>query len=399
MTKARVLVFTSVFPNTEQPGLGPFVRERMFRVARQRPLVVVAPVPWFPFQGLIRRWRPHFRLQPPLHETQDGIDVFHPRFLSAPGLFKSLDGLSMAVSSYWTVRRLIREQGVGVIDSHFAYPDGYAGVMLGRHFKLPVTITLRGTESSLSRFPARRKRILAAIKHADRVFTVADALKDHVAGLGARTEHILKVGNGVDSQRFRPEPRAAARRRLDLPDDAKVLISVGGLCERKGFHRVIDHLPRLLQTHPQLLFLVVGGPSPEGDWSERLRDQAVRLGVAHQVRFLGRVAPDELRWPLSAADVFVLATSNEGWANVFLEAMGCGLPVVTTDVGGNREVVCRPDLGQVVPFGDGDALAEAMDAALAANWDRQQIIQYARDNDWSTRVNVLEAEFARLTGN
>jgi teichuronic acid biosynthesis glycosyltransferase TuaC len=77
------------------------------------------------------------------------------------------------------------------------------------------------------------------------------------------------------------------------------------------------------------------------------------------VHFLGALPPDELKWPLSASDVFVLATRNEGWANVFLEAMACGLPVVTTDVGGNAEVVCRDELGSIVPFGDRVALQQA----------------------------------------
>ena len=63
------------------------------------------------------------------------------------------------------------------------------------------------------------------------------------------------------------------------------------------------------------------------------------LGLDDRVHFLGPLPNDRLNVPLSAADVFVLATSYEGWANVFLEAMACGLPVVTTDVGGNAQVV------------------------------------------------------------
>ncbi len=396
--KAPILVFTSVFPNAAQPGLGVFVRERMFRVAKRRPVLVVAPVAWFPFQSWVRRWRPHFRPMPPAREWQDGIEVLHPRFFSIPGVFKWLDGLFMALASLSTVGQLIRQQRPAVIDSHFAYPDGFAAVLLGRRFRLPVTVTLRGTEFSLSRFPARRRLIVWTVNHADRVFTVANSLKEHVRSLGARTEHVIRVGNGVDGERFHRESRDEARRRLGISPEAKVLISVGGLCERKGFHRVMELLPGLLERHPDLLYLVVGGPSPEGDWSDRLRELARKLGVEQQVRFLGRVAPEALRWPLSAGDVFVLATSNEGWANVFLEAMACGLPVVTTDVGGNREVVSDPDLGRVVPFGKPQALDHALNESLGLAWDRDYILHYAGDNDWSKRVAVLDREFDRLSG-
>ncbi len=394
--KAGLLVFTMVFPNSAQPGLGLFVRERMFRVGRIRPIVVVAPVPWFPLQGLIRRWRPNFRLMPPNREIQNGFEVYHPRFFSVPGILKWLDGISMALASAGMIRRLHKTHGFGVIDSHFAYPDGYAAVLLGHWLNLPVCLTLRGTEVSLSCHPWRRRLIVAAVNRAQRVFTVADSLKQHMARLGARTDHILHVGNGVDGDWFKPEDPMEARRRFDLPEQAKVIISVGGLCERKGFHRVIEQMPRLLQLHPNLYFLIAGGPSPEGDWSERLRTQTNKLGLSERVRFLGYIPREEIRWPLSAADLFVLATRNEGWANVLLEAMACGLPVITTDVGGNREVVSGSELGFITPFGDGDALRQAMDTGLNRTWDRVAILNYARANDWPHRILALDRDFARL---
>ena len=114
------------------------------------------------------------------------------------------------------------------------------------------------------------------------------------------------------------------------------------------------------------------------------------------VRFLGPMAADRLKEPLSAADVFVLATRNEGWANVLLEAMACGLPVVVTDVGGNREVVADPDLGVVIPFDDHQALVNAIAQALNKEWDREAIRAHAEANTWDTRVVTLVNEFRTL---
>jgi glycosyltransferase involved in cell wall biosynthesis len=175
-----------------------------------------------------------------------------------------------------------------------------------------------------------------------------------------------------------------------------VLISVGALVERKGFHRVIELLPYLRQQERNLVYLVVGGPSPEGDWRERLETQVAKLGVQENVRFLGAVSPQDLKVHLSAADVFVLATRNEGWANVFLEAMACGLPVVTTDVGGNREVVCDESLGMVVPFERPDLLRAALEQALSRVWDRSRIIAHARSNAWDGRIADLLEELRQV---
>jgi glycosyltransferase involved in cell wall biosynthesis len=142
----------------------------------------------------------------------------------------------------------------------------------------------------------------------------------------------------------------------------------------------------------------VGAPGPEGDYSATLHAQVAGLGLQQRVRFLGGMPPEQVRRVLSAADVMVLATRNEGWANVLLEALACGVPVVATDVGGNAEVISRADLGSIVPFDDHPALVRAIQDALGRDWDRDGIRRYAADNDWSTRVPVLVREFRSIAG-
>ena len=389
--RPRIAVFSTLFPSPVNPTAGLFIRERMFRVAQHFRLVVVAPQPWFPFQGIVRRWRPYFRLPAPYRERQSGVEVYRPRYFSVPGLFKRLDGLFMALGALRTLRQLKRGEGIDLIDAHFAYPDGYAASLLGRWLGRPVTVTLRGTETRLLAFEAFRKRILTALARAVRVFSVAGALKEAAVAAGASGDKVRVVGNGVDTTRFYPVDRSWARQQIGIPEDAPVLISVGGLVERKGFHRVIEQLPQLCQRFPNLHYVIVGGGGGEGDRRAALETQAERLGLRGRVRFLGPIEPDRLRVPLSAADVFVLATRNEGWANVFLEAMACGLPVVTTEVGGNAEVVPRA-FGTLVPFGDGAALRAAMAEALTRPWDRRSIRAYAERNSWDRRVRALVEE-------
>jgi len=392
-----LVVFTTLFPNKNQPGAGLFIRERMFRVGGRLSLVVVAPVPWFPFQNLIRRFRPHFRPPAPKREVQDGFEIYHPRFLSFPGILKSLDGLFMALCTFPTLHRMQKQFPFDVIDSHFAYPDGYAATLLGKWLRKPVTITLRGTEIPLSRRFLRKRLILKALERARLVFSVAASPLQKMVSLGADGGKIQVVGNGVDTRKFYPILKKDARARLGIPVDAQVLISVGALVERKGFHRVIEVLPDLRKRYPNLKYIAVGGSSPEGDWTERLKQEVREKDLEDVVMFLGPQPPDELNIPLSASDVFVLATSNEGWANVLLEAMACGLPVVTTGVGGNAEVVNDAGLGTIVPFGDPRALESALAEALGTPWDRKKIIGYAEANSWDQRVSVLLDAFIEIS--
>jgi teichuronic acid biosynthesis glycosyltransferase TuaC len=394
--RPALVVLSTLFPSAPEPVAGIFIKERMFRVARHLPVTVVAPQPWFPLMSWVRRWRPHYRPERAAFEVMDGVEVHRPRFFALPGLFRRFDGLSIALAARSIVRRLQAEGRADVLDVHFGYPDGYAGHLLARWLRLPYLVTLRGKEDRLRRSPPLRARMERALRHADKVVAVSSALREVAVELGARSEDAILIGNGIDLDKFHPLPRAEARARLGIPEDARVLVSVGGLVERKGFHRVMECLPDLLRAHPKLMLLIVGAAGPEGDYSPQLRQMVDALGLQAQVRFLGGLPPHELKVPLSAADVFVLATRYEGWANVFLEAMACGLPVVSTQVGGNAQVVCRSELGILVPFGDRPALSEAIDRSLRTSWDHEAILRYAAENTWDRRIDQLLRTFTEV---
>lgn len=393
--KPRLLVFSSLFPSAARPVAGLFIRERMFTVGKYVPIVIVAPQPWFPGQWLIRWFRAHFRPMAPTHEVMDGIAVHRPRFFCIPGVLKWTDGWFMALSAFFAVRRIARDHGANIIDAHFGYPDGYAAVLLGRWLKLPVMLTLRGKEERQARTDVATA-LKRAVTGADQLITVSAPLRAVAIELGADPTRVQVIGNGIDLAKFTPAPRHQARLQLGVPPNAEVLVSVGMLCERKGFHRVIECLPGLLLQHPTLQLMIVGGAGPEGDTGPELKRLIRTLGLDNRVHLLGPLAPTQVNVVLSAADVFVLATSYEGWANVFLEAMACGLPVVTTDVGGNSQVVNNRSLGRVVPFGDRRRLQEAIDEALRIPWDRASIRAYAEANSWDRRVQPLIDAYHRL---
>jgi glycosyltransferase involved in cell wall biosynthesis len=398
MSEPHLIVYSSLFPSAAAPAAGTFIRERMFRVARQLPIVVVAPQPWSPFDWLVRRFRPSFRPQAPAHETMDGIEVYRPRFFCLPGVFKRLDGRFMAMATLPTMRRLARRLGGPVIDAHFLYPDGWAATRIAARLGLPVTITIRGSKDEWLIGTDREPFLVDAMRSATRLFAVSQALARNVAQrLGIDAAKVTVIGNGVDLEKFAPVDRAEARRRLGLAPDAKVIIGVGNLIPTKGFHRVIPLLPELRRRHPGLVYLIVGGGASQGDQRGELEALARQHGVADIVRFCGRQPQEALKWHYGAADVFAQATEFEGWSNVLLEAMACGLPVVTTRVGGNAEVVSDSALGELVDWWDPDAFRDAVDRALARDWDRERIIAFARSNEWEDRIRRLVDEFRQLT--
>ena len=388
----RVLVVSSVFPYEGRPSFGIFVRERMRHVASHCEVVVVSPRTWFPFN----RWiRGRERCTAGFADVQAGMAVYRPRFLCIPRFGKVLDGLLYFLGVLPLVLRLRRTFRFDLIDAHFAYPDGLAAVLLGKVFRRPVVITMRGDEARLSRYWLRRVQMRFALKRAARVISVSDSLRDVAAGLGVDRERVRVIPNGVDTALFRPSDRRSARQHLGLPGDGPILLSVGDLSERKGHHRIVEILPDVVAWHPNLLYVAMGEDLPGESLAKLIERLASEHGVNRHVRMMLRQPHDEIPLWMAAADLFCLATRWEGWCNALMEARACGLPVVTTRVGGNAEFIIDGSDGFLVPYWDANAFRDAILKALEFPWDRQAIAARAAASSWERTATQVMEEFCR----
>lgn len=374
----RILTFTTLYPNAAQPIHGVFVENRLqkLRDSGEVEMRVVAPVPWFPSASAIfGSYGTYAKV--PREEDRKGVHLYHPRYLVIPKVGMNLTPYALYASSKPVVRRLI-EKGYdfGLIDAHYFYPDGVAAMMLARAFGKPVTITARGTDINLiPRFPRARRLVRWAADGADGLITVCQALKDELVSLGVAPDKIRVLRNGVDLELFHPSASredVKSSRGLASP----ILLSVGSLIERKRHDLVI----RALTAIPQATLLIVG----DGPEDKNLKTLAESEGVADRTRFLGAVPHQELASIYSAADVLVLASSREGWANVLLEAMACGTPVVATNVWGAPEVVTAPEAGVLVDEDTPAGIAEAVTRLLSAPPRREDTRAYAERFGWET---------------
>jgi glycosyltransferase involved in cell wall biosynthesis len=252
-------------------------------------------------------------------------------------------------------------------------------------------ITARGSDiTQLPDHAGPRRMISWAVRHADALIAVSSALGDRLVELGAAPARVTVLRNGVDLAQFHPPAdRAADRAALGL--DGPTLLSVGHLIERKGHDRVIGALARL----PENVRLLVAG---DGPLEAGLRALAERLGLAGRVRFLGSVPHARLASVYGAADLLVLASSREGWANVLLEAMACGTPVVASPIPGNDEVVGAPAAGLIAGENTPEGLAAAIAVLLAAPPPRDATRAYADAFSWDDTSAGQLAVFRRVTG-
>ena len=208
------------------------------------------------------------------------------------------------------------------------------------------------------------------------------------------------IENGIDPEIFRPVDRTEARRALGLPKYGPLLVSVGTLSERKGFHLVMEAMAKLGKRWPTLRFAIVGSNGAEGAMEGELRQLAARLKIADRVVFAGPRKSEELASWYGAADLSVLASSHEGCPNVVLEALACGTPVVGTPVGNVTELLDSPEVGIVVER-TVDSLAAGIAAALERGWDRERVRARVAARSWQVvgeeQAEELRAAIGRAT--
>ncbi len=365
----NLLTFTTLFPNAANPNHGVFVENRLRHLVATCAVTatVLAPVAW--------------QVLP--EEQRHGLRVLHPRWTPVPRVGMRVAPWLLYRASARALAGLLAEGArFDAIDAHYFYPDGVAAIWLGRRFGLPVVITARGSDvTQFPDYPAARRMILHAARAAAWTITVSAGLRDALVALGADGRRITVLRNGVDLDVFRPVPPEEARAKFGVT--GPTLVSVGALIPRKGHDLTIAAL-----SHLPGWSLLIAGAGPE---RANLLALAARLGVAGRVRLLGALPHAELAGLYSAAELSVLASSREGWANVLLESMACGTPVIASPIPGNPEVVAGPAAGLIAGARTAEAIADAVKAWSAAPAARAATRAYAEGFGWEpTSLGQLE---------
>lgn len=387
----KILTLTTLYPNNIKKSHGIFVEQRLRNLLKIEGIEakVVAPVPWFPFSSDIFGQYAQFA-KVAKTEERFGIQVSHPRYLLIPKIGMILAPFLMVCALYPTLRSLLKNEGFDLIDAHYFYPDGVAAAMLGKMLNKPVMITARGTDINLiPQYFLPRKMIVWAAQSAASIITVCQALKDELINIGIDPTKIHALRNGVDLNFFFPENRALAKQKLKLKRPS--IVSVGHLIERKGHHFVIGAMPDL----PEYELLIAG----DGEEMASLKKLAEDLNVSDRVTFLGAVSHDQLVTVYSAADILVLASSREGWANVLLEAMACGTPAIATNVWGTAEVITGPSAGMLIEGRSAQAIVNAVGILKNNMPSREDTRKYAEDFSWDETVSRLYNLFKETVKN
>jgi len=376
----RILSLSTLFPDSTRPTFGVFVERQTLLLSAQPgvELEVVAPV-GLPPGPLSRLARYRQRCGLPLREEWKGLTVHRPRFPIVPQFGARWNARFMADALLPLLVEIRRRFPFDVIDAEFFWPEGPAAMYLSQALGVPFSVIARGSDIHYwMRQPPAAKQILAAAKAADGMLAVSEAMRTSMIGHDFPAERIRVHYTSINRERFHPRDRAEEKARLGV--SGPLLATVGALIPGKGQRDAIA----AAELIPEATLLIAGHGPDRKALEALIREK----GLGHRVRLLGSLTHDEIAVLLAAADVMVLPSRSEGLANVWVEALVSGTPVVTSDVGGAREVIDRPEAGALVP-NEPEAIASAVKAILA-DPPGKALVQAAAD-----KFNV-EDKLARL---
>lgn len=257
-----------------------------------------------------------------------------------------------------------------------------------------------GHEIWWAKIPVLKQLLRKIIKDVDHLGYLGQFTKSEVVKASNQIDKFVQIAPGIDTDHFMPKSARADLIKKYRLEDRRVIVSVGRLVHRKGQDKLIESLPKILQSFPDAVLLLVG----EGPIKQMLKNTAKQLGVTNQVIFAGRVQHIDLPDYICLGEVFAMPVRSrfaglevEGLGIVYLEASACALPVIVGNSGGATDAVIDSVTGLLVDGSDTDQIADAV-CKLLTDQSRAKamglagrgwVIENWQINTWSEKFNKL----------
>ncbi len=234
------------------------------------------------------------------------------------------------------VKKAVNLKAYDLVHAIWVYPHGYAAALLKQETGLPCVVSAHGSDihTNPEKFPQSLPAVLFALENCDRVLFNNRKLLEKARELGYKGSNDVVIPNGVDTSVFIPQDKWAARAGLGLaPPPVKYVGFVGNLKPVKGADRLPEIFREIARQYGPVRFIVIGDGKLRPMVEQKCRDYQLA------VQFTGAIAAEAMPTWMSALDVVILPSRNEGFPNVCLEAQACGCPVVGSSAGGIPEAI------------------------------------------------------------
>lgn len=377
--KPIIAVYTNLYPLPFESGRASFNRQQFHYLSQYYKLNIKVPVAW----TLLLKSKLGLKCSDVVQA--ENLNIHYFRYFFVPKVARWSYGLTQFFSALHLLPKLTGVNKPELILATWAYPDGFAAIVLGKLLKVPVIIKVHGSDINENTLLwGVQPQVSWVLKNAAGVLCVSRDLADKVAKLGANRLTTEVIYNGVDMSKFFPKNQNECRRKLDLVSHSNIILYVGNLKYAKGCVDLLEAFALFAKSNKDTYLIYVGA----GQCSNSIKQEAEKLAIGEQVILTGSKAHEELPLWMGAADVVTLPSHNEGVPNVLLEAMACAKPVVASKVGGIPEII--PEYaGFLVEKQNKQSLAEALQKALVIKWDEQRIMHHAQQFTWEKNISQL----------
>jgi teichuronic acid biosynthesis glycosyltransferase TuaC len=378
----NVLMLSTLFPDISRPNFGVFVERQARELASraEADVTVIAPLGIPPWPLSLAPQYAQLRALPRKERWRE-LTVHRPTFPIIPKVGGRTNVWTMTRAILPLVKKLHAQRPFDVIDASFFFPDGPVAQRLSRALGIPYSVKARGADiHHWGTQRGTRAMVRQAGNAAAGLLAVSGAMRRSMAKMGMDADKIRVHYTGVDLDTFEIADRAAAKAALGF--NGPVVLCVGALIPRKGQDLLVRALPLL----PDVTLLLAG----QGQYRRNIESLAQELGVDRRIGFLGSVPHHKLPRIFAAADVMALPSASEGLANAWVESLACGTPIVISDVGGARELLDRPEAGQIVAR-EPEAIAAAIRAILDNPPEQEKVREAALRFTWAANGDALLA--------
>lgn len=332
----KIIFLASNFPDPVNKTWAPWNKSAVDSVLDFAEPIVITPRPFAsPFSKFSKI---------PKYNENFGYPVHYPRFLYLlpKSLFYCLTGESYR---YFVGRYVLKgiKQGIiqkpEVIHALHPYLDGYGSVPIAKKLKVPLVITVH----SPNNLKICSKKVLSALKSADKVVVIAKFLANELIEIGIPEEKVNYISLGVNPEEFKPLNRDVSKiviPKYKLSANDKIVLYVGQLIPRKNLKTLLKAISLILRELSEdikknVKFVIVG----DGPEKNALHKLTYELKISNYVTFTGRVSFEELKEWYGVADIFILPSFSEGKPVALYEAMSSGCAIIASNVGGIPEQV------------------------------------------------------------
>ena len=324
----------------------------------------------------------------------DNVQVYETPVLYAPTVrgYKNL-----SKKHYYSAEKVVTANKLhfDFMHAHIIVSAGYAGAMLKEKYGVPLVVTAHGIDiyDTPFRDDEWRQQTEYVLNTADQIITVSEKNNSCIKRLNVKTP-VTVIPNGYRKDLFHPMSMKECRSKLGLPQDKKIIVTVGKLFKIKGHTYLIDAMGEIIKNRKDVLCVIVG----DGELRQTLEKQIKSKGLEPYIMITGGRPHSEIPMWINAGDIFVLPSLNEGNPTVMFECLGCGKPFIGSSVGGVPEVITSDELGYLVQPADVKALADKLSLALGRSWDGERIYEYASAFTWEKIAEDIIQVYKKLPG-